>query len=376
MSRYKFLINVIGALALAIVLASTLALPALAQDSGGKFVISEDFVLKSGETLEGGLSVISGSATLEKDSRVDGDVFIAGGNVRIAGTVNGDVAIVGGDVRLTSTAVVTGDVTSLGGDVRRDDGATVQGKISSSTGNVPIPRLPSFWRSFSPFTNIPTVAWGGLSGFWSFVQWVFSGVISAIGIAALALLIVLLLEKPVRATGNTLLAFPWASLGMGLLTLVAVLAISVILTITLCLIPLAVALLLATCVALLLGWAVAGLLVGERILQALKVHDFSPLLAAGIGVVLLTLISRLPCVGWAVGVVVGAAGLGAVVLTRAGTRPYPRPALPPALPAMPTPPGPPAPPAFDAAEAMAAEPTPPSPADVQPGGPADTPPAP
>jgi hypothetical protein len=232
----------------------------------------------------------------------------------------------------------------------------VRGKVSSSTGNVSFPRLPSFWRSFSPFTHLPTAAWSGLSSFWSFVQWVFGGVISAFAIAALALLIVLLFEKQVRATGTTLLAVPWASLGMGLLTFVAVLAVSVILAITLCLSPLAVLLLLALCLALLLGWAVAGLLVGERILQALRVRDFSPLLAVGIGAVLLTLLSRLPCIGWLVGVLVGAAGLGAVVLTRAGTLPYPRPPLPPALLDMPAPLCPPAAPAGDVSEALDAAP--------------------
>jgi hypothetical protein len=47
-------------------------------------------------------------------------------------------------------------------------------------------------------------------------------------------------------------------------------------------------------------------------------------LAAALGVFIITFLSRLPfCLGGIFGVMIGAIGLGAVLLTRFGTRPYP-----------------------------------------------------
>ena len=72
---------------------------------------------------------------------------------------------------------------------------------------------------------------------------------------------------------------PWAGMGMGLLTLVVVAAVGTILTITVCLSPIALLLLVVLVLALLLGWTVVGLIVGERLLQLLKMDNPSPLLA-------------------------------------------------------------------------------------------------
>ena len=48
---------------------------------------------------------------------------------------------------------------------------------------------------------------------------------------------------------------------------------------------------------------------------------------AGIGTLIITIIARLaaliPCVGWTVGAILSLFGLGAIVLTRFGTRDYP-----------------------------------------------------
>ena len=53
----------------------------------------------------------------------------------------------------------------------------------------------------------------------------------------------------------------------------------------------------------------------------------SPALIAGIGTVILSVVSRvvgaIPCIGWLLVVTLSLFGLGAIILTRVGTRDYP-----------------------------------------------------
>jgi len=74
------------------------------------------------------------------------------------------------------------------------------------------------------------------------------------------------------------------------------------------------------------GWIALGLEVGKRLAHALNVN-WSLIADAGLGTMLLSLmansISFTPCVGWIVPTVIGFVGMGGVILTILGTRPYP-----------------------------------------------------
>ena len=82
------------------------------------------------------------------------------------------------------------------------------------------------------------------------------------------------------------------------------------------------------------GWLALGWLIGRRLVKGLRssnaIDRNSAILEIGVGVVALTLAWQLPtlvpCVGWVlaslIGIVAGSIGLGAVLLTRFGTRPY------------------------------------------------------
>lgn len=297
-----------------------LATPVLAQ--GAQFVFGEDFTLKSGDELTGGLAVFGGSVVLETGSQVNGDVFNAGGDMDVAGRITGSLTVLGGNVHLGADAVVMGDLVAAGGTVTQDEGAVVLGeRVSGGEGGLVLPEgvLPPL----PPDVPVPVLPGGMASAGLNFIQQVVVTIFSALALAALGVVLLLFLERPVRRMEDCVLAVPWAGLGMGLLTLVVVAAVSTILAITVCLSPVALLLLLVLMVALLLGWTVAGLIVGERILTVLKVPEPSPLLSAVIGVVLITLLTRIPCLGWLLGLLTASLGLGAVVLTRAGTVPYP-----------------------------------------------------
>jgi hypothetical protein len=131
------------------------------------------------------------------------------------------------------------------------------------------------------------------------------------------------------------------------LTIVAATALIVALAITICLSPAAALVALLLGAAGLLGWVAIGARIGERLLGALGAGEVAPLWVAGLGTLVITLITVgltaglcLAPLGWVLIFVVGCFGLGAVVLTRFGTMAYvpgqrreaDEPLSPPALP--------------------------------------------
>ncbi|MEA3340610.1 MAG: hypothetical protein U9R15_11640, partial [Chloroflexota bacterium] len=128
----------------------------------------------------------------------------------------------------------------------------------------------------------------------------------------------------------TVVEAPGASLGIGLLTAFAAATLAIALLFTICLSPIAMLVALALGVAGLFGWIGVGALVGQRLMQALNARTSAPLWAAGLGTLVITLVTAglgaLPCLG-VLGVfltfILGCLGLGAVVLTRFGAIPPP-----------------------------------------------------
>ncbi len=294
--------------------------PALATDGQppGRVVFGADFTLRSGESLAGDLVVFGGDATLEESSRVEGTLVVWGGDARIAGEVKGDVVAFGGNVHLTPTAVVNGDLIVLGGTALQGEGAIVRGQqiVNAAGWFRPFLRWyawPFRVDAFSrPLNLIASLAWEGART-----------VLESLLVAALAGILAVLWPMGAARVGRGALEAPLASLGLGLLTLLAAGALGVVLILTLCLSPIGVAVLLALVVAMFFGRLSLGILLGERLAAALTTRTVAPFWTAALGGGLLTLLLRLldliPCVGWAISLLVACVGLGAVVLTRFGT---------------------------------------------------------
>jgi hypothetical protein len=90
-----------------------------------------------------GLSLLGpGGVTVGKPVKVTGvkrgDLVSVGGEVTVQGTVEGDVWALGADVKLLPGASVTGDVVALGGTVQADRRAAIRGN-KQSLPNVKIP---------------------------------------------------------------------------------------------------------------------------------------------------------------------------------------------------------------------------------------------
>jgi hypothetical protein len=103
--------------------------------AGCRVVTSDNYILRSGETLSGDLTVSGGDATLEQGSRVTGSLFVTGGLADANGQIDGDVLVTGGDLNFGPSSVVLGVVQKTGGDVRIAAGAKVQSGESSGVQN-------------------------------------------------------------------------------------------------------------------------------------------------------------------------------------------------------------------------------------------------
>jgi hypothetical protein len=316
--------------AILLVLAAT---PAYAQEpgpAGNQVIVGREVIVRAGETVQGDLVAIGGQVTVEAGGRVTGDMVAIGGNVWVAGQVDGTLAALGGNVQLEGTAVVKGDLVVTGGVVRRAEGARVEGSTVEgfSFGQF----LNQAGRPIRPY--LPQIEPGRpilVDQIWG----IFRAVFTSLGLTILGGLVVLFLPRETRRVSQTVVDAPLASLGMGFLTLLVtafllpILGLLSLVLLIVCIGAFGFALLVLLGVALgaaiIYGWIAVGLLVGERILGLLKVEEKLPLVAVVIGVLLISLLGAVPCLGFIFAVVVGCLGLGAVILSRGGTQVYPGP---------------------------------------------------
>lgn len=284
-------------------------------------VVGENYRLESGETLSNDLTILGGNATIEEDATVEGDVAVIGGNVIIAGAVEGDISVMGGYVELKDNAIVTGDLNTLGGTVRRSAGARVEGQETDNEPSIPVLNTPRMQVSFDPIVG-PLTA-----------------IFQALALAALAVVLHLFAARLMERTGQTAIAQPVATGGVGVLTVLVAPALLLIMAITILLLPFSLLGVLLLVVAGLFGWLSLGLMLGRQITFRLQ-QSWSDPISAGVGTLVLSLLSSLlnviPCVGWLANALVWCVALGAVGLTRFGTQPYPPPAVHPATTLVPT----------------------------------------
>ena len=301
-------------------------------------IFGGNFTLKSGETLNEDVIVFGGTVSIEKDAIVNGSVVLFGGSATLDGEVSKDLVVAGGAVRLGESAHIRGNLVTFGAPVQRDAGAKVDGDVVNNPTRADVPILPSSPAlSTNPVMDqVIRPIWNGLSIiFWSFM------------LALLAVLIALFMPVQMRRVADGVVAQPFITFGMGLLTVIAFIVALVALglfSVFIITIPLTVPLIFIVSVvfaaACVLGWLVLGMEVGVRIAQMFN-REWPLPLAAGLGIFILNLVAQslqavIPCVGGLIPGLLGFAGLGAVLMTRFGTRsavlvgvpPVPQPSTP------------------------------------------------
>lgn len=323
--------------------------PALAQgqDRDDLVCTGDNLTLRAGETARN-LLAFGCNIRIENGATVENDVSVFGGNATVSGTVNGSIVVFGGNVLITSSGVVNGNVSAIGGNIMQETGAIVRGSINRGFG----PRSP--FRTILPV--LPILPLAPLAR--DFFEWGFNligSMITAIAFATLGALIVLFAPDPTRRVGQAVETRPLETAGVGCLTLIVLPVLVLLFTITIIGIPVALLLLFGAILVGIFGWSAIGLLTGEKILQALKQHEILPVVAVIIGVIVLMVVGQVPLIGWLISLLIVVLGMGAVVLTRFGTRAYP---TPPAMTRVPTVgvPGAPPPPPSATPTAAAAHP--------------------
>lgn len=284
--------------------------------SNGKLVLGGYYNLAEGQTLEGGMLILGGTVDLAPTSTVVGDVAMLGGNLRADGKITGSLLSLGGLVRLSASTTINGDVNAFGGDLQGEELAAIAGLVSTdSSSSFPLV-LPGGFEVLVP--NIDFQFNPLLDFLWLLVQ--------SLVWAALAVLVVLFTPAATRRVGQTVVSQPLVSGGMGLLTTLAAGMAVVLLAITLICSPLALLAAIILAAAWVFGVIALGVESGERLAKMVQRDWPLPLSAAlgAFGITLVTgVIGKIPCVGWVAPFLVGVLGIGAVLLTRFGTRPYP-----------------------------------------------------
>ena len=329
-------------LSLILLLFLVLAPPALAQGpdgSGSQVIFGNNFTLETEKTVDGDVVVFGGNVTTEKSSTIEGDLAVFGGNVNIDGTVEGDIAAIGGNVNLGETAVVKGDIALLGGQANLDDGAVVEGSIVRPfNGGFHTRFNHDFELPEPPAPPQPPTPWDGSWGWTNRVVNFFEDLAATVGLllvmGVVGWLVSAFMPMHMKTVGDTVLNAGPVSFGTGLLTILVFMA-SLLLIFTICLIPIPALFFVALMVAGLFGWIVIGQLIGERLLVATGQRQPNLVMSTLVGVVVLTIVAKMPvlnwipCIGFIFGLlgvlvtlVVAPTGIGAVILTRFGTRPY------------------------------------------------------
>jgi len=286
--------------------------------------ITADRVVGEDDPAPDEVIVIDDNVEIESGGRVNGDVVVINGNAKIAGTVRGSLVVFNGDVELVETAVI------------RDECIIVNGTLTGTNQNCTVisdfPLLTGIANrltdipSVRPPTRVPSL---NLNGFWSKLagtvgRTLFFGLI-AFGIGSA-------LPKHVQQVQNTMQNNIVASGTVGFLTSLAgisLLLLSGILILVCIGIPLTFALMVILAAGISFGWVTVGNSVGHWLVNKLNIQIDNQAVIIAIGTMLLTfvlgLLGAIPYV-FGEGLLAFAivcVGLGAVALTKFGTRPFP-----------------------------------------------------
>jgi hypothetical protein len=307
--------KVAGKFGILILLAALVLLPLQVVQAKGLAdgpIFGENYTLKSGETLNSDLVVFGGSVSIEKDAKVNGSVVLFGGSFTGDGEVSKDVVVMGGAVKLGANTHIHGNLVTLGAPLNRDSGAKVDGDVINDPQRPNAPSVPLVPDMLSSYTN-PLLDGLGI-------------LVKSIGFALLAMLIALFLPVQMRRISDGVLTQPLVSFGMGFLTLimfivviVALALFSVFIVTLFITVPLLFIVSALFAIATIFGWWALGAEVGLRIGKMFKSEWPLPV-AAGLGVFLMNLVGSVPCFGSVFSLLVGLAGLGAIFMTRFGTR--------------------------------------------------------
>jgi hypothetical protein len=229
-----------------------------------------------------------------------GNLLAFGGTIAIDGGVFGDITLFGGSVTLQPGAFVRGSIHLYGGQEVKAPGAILDGTLDDHSQH-------SLYFGFQ----------GPGFSIWYLIV-----------IIPLSLLFLRFLPEHTTFVRATVEQHARRSFLVGLLTCLLAPAVLLFLLALIVAIPVALLVLVGLLAAWASGMVAVGWSVGEQIMHALTSRPLtrrSRYVAVALGQVALAIFCSLPVIGWFVSIGVGMIGLGAVLLSRFGTRLYGQP---------------------------------------------------
>jgi cytoskeletal protein CcmA (bactofilin family) len=268
-------------------------------------LVEKDIHIGPGETQEN-VVILGGTAVI--DGRVEENVVSLGGRVTLNGEVDGDLFSLGGRVELGPAAVVRGDVASIGGALIKQPGCRVEGdtvyiKISSI-----VPKFAEGWKGFLRMTFVPFIV-------------VFKLIMVFVWLVVTLVVVNVIPQRVTFASERIRTSFG-AVLGTGALG-VAVYSVLVVLAALLCIfligIPILLGLLAAHLFITLFGQVAVYHFFGDSLARAFGRPKASPLGAALLGLLAVSLLTFIPLLGLLVSLLVNFLVFGAALRTKFGT---------------------------------------------------------
>ncbi|GCE47457.1 hypothetical protein EI42_00994 [Thermosporothrix hazakensis] len=257
-------------------------------------------VITSGEVICSNLTVFGGTVVIR--GIVRGDVVAFNSSVVIDGKIDGKVMVYAGGVTLQDNAHVNGDVHLCQSQWTNDNDSELHGSLFECTKSAGMVLLGE--------AN-PAIR------FWFLLTWL-----------ALGALLTLLMPEHVVLVRTTITQKLRRSLVLGLLSVVLAPLFLAVLFALIVSIPLAIIVLVVLIAAWALGTVAVGSLIGEYIVHKLFPGYNTRLTQVVVGLTVFVLAGSLPYIGWLITLGAGLLGLGAVLLSRFGTRLYGQPRQP------------------------------------------------
>lgn len=311
--------------------------------TGAALAQSSDTTVLSGDTVNDDIVLLEGDLTIEEGATVNGDVTILDGDATIAGRVNGNVVLFDGQLNGEETAVINGDCLVLSGEI---DDVSEQGlectnvssfapQLSGLLDSIPaVPAIPAIPAApAAPVIPVEPAApirpsfedvdssggghfWGSLAG----------AIFRTIALGLVAFAVASIFPQQAQEVERTMRGKPMVSGIVGFLTM---LAAPMVIAVLLLVCGLGIVVAVALAAAWTLGWFAAGNIVGKRLAEWFHLQNRSLPVTMALGTAVLTfvlgLMGAIPFfIGEGLlGFVIAWIGLGAVALTKFGTRPYP-----------------------------------------------------
>jgi cytoskeletal protein CcmA (bactofilin family) len=327
---------------------------ALKLQLGDDKVRKGDYVVEKGQTFEGDLAakgnvtvkgVVSGDCAafggplvVEGECRGDaasfggpvrvtgkigGDLASFGGPVEISGRVGGEAALFGGDLTMRSSATVEGGVSIFGGRLTQESGAKIRGEVHNFNSKLIGAMIPGIAMAAMKAEHRRDEGGGPpkvlISGFLT-------------GLCLLPFVLALFFPGHIETVAAAASADFWRALGIGLLVLMAIVPGSLALTVSVIGIPFIPVALAAFVASIIMGTGAFFLLMARRVCLNLGKPAPSTIKAVGCAGAATAAISIvggfLPIIGGVLSLALfltlccgTTLGLGAVWITRLGTRP-------------------------------------------------------